>query len=111
MFQDSLRNSETTRTITEDGIADMAVGVKCFKPKVPIMPKVVTDEELKGFKVPMLCMFGENEVICSPEKALRRLNRLCPRINTLIIPRSGHDLFIARAEMMTSEAIAFLKDE
>jgi pimeloyl-ACP methyl ester carboxylesterase len=73
-LKDSLHKDEITRQMTEDGIEDMILASKCFKPKGLVMPKVLTDEELQRFKVPTLCLIGENDKIYSPQKAVQRLN-------------------------------------
>ena len=66
-------------------------------------------EELKSIKVPTLYLVGEHEKIYSAQKAIQRLHKVAPHINTEIIPNAGHDLTIVQAEMVNTKVLEFLK--
>lgn len=82
---------------------------KCYKSKCMPNPTVLSDEELKGIKVPVLYMVSENEKIYSGEKAIKRLNNIAPQIKTKLIPNAGHDLLSIQAEMVNRDILEFLK--
>ena len=69
---------------------------------------VIRDKALQGLRVPTLVLVGENEKIYSTQKAVGRLNRVAPQIQTEIIPQAGHDLWIVQAELVTKKIIDFL---
>ena len=50
----------------------------------------MTDDELRSLKVPTLFLVGENEKIYSAERAVARLRRVAPGIETEVIPGAGH---------------------
>jgi pimeloyl-ACP methyl ester carboxylesterase len=55
-----------------------------------------------------LFLAGENEVIYSAKKAVRRLMRVAPQVTAEIIPGAGHDFTIVQAEMVNRKVLDFL---
>ena len=82
---------------------------RSFKTKRIVKSTVLTDEELKMIKVPALYVVGENEKVCSAEKAVQRLRDVAPQIKTEVIPHAGHDLTIVQAEKVNRKVLEFLK--
>jgi pimeloyl-ACP methyl ester carboxylesterase len=78
--------------------------------KTPI-PPVLTDTEWGSLRVAALFLAGENEVIYSAEKAVRRLKRVAPQVTAEIIPGAGHDLTFARATVVSERILQFLNEE
>jgi pimeloyl-ACP methyl ester carboxylesterase len=78
--------------------------------KVPI-PPVLTDTEWRSLRVPTLFLAGENEVIYSAEKAVRRLKLVAPQVTAVIITGAGHDLTFAQASTVNERILRFLKEE
>lgn len=109
LFEDSAQKDETSRRLVDDILEDMRLAGQCFKPKVMVVPKVMNDSELQRVKVPALFLVGENEKTYSPQKAVQRLNKVAPHIQTEIIPQAGHDLTFAQADMVTRRVLEFLK--
>ncbi len=64
---------------------------------------------MQGMKVPALFLVGENEKIYSAQKAIQRLNKVAPHIETDIIPEAGHDLTIVQAEEVNRKVLEFLR--
>jgi pimeloyl-ACP methyl ester carboxylesterase len=58
-----------------------------------------------------LFLAGENEVIYSAEKAVRRLKRVALQVTAEIIPGAGHDLTFARATVVSERILQFLNEE
>jgi pimeloyl-ACP methyl ester carboxylesterase len=108
LLRDMVLSGETGRTLVDQAVADWEVAERCFGPLPAIPLPVVADQALRGLRVPTLFMVGENEKIYSAQKAVRRLNRVAPQIETEIIPRAGHDLWIAQAESVTRKMLDFL---
>lgn len=109
LFEDSAQKDEASRRLVDDILEDMRLAGQCFKPKAMVVPKVMEDSELQSIKVPALFLVGENEKTYSPQKAIQRLNKVAPQIQTETIPQAGHDLTFAQAEMVTRRVLEFLK--
>jgi pimeloyl-ACP methyl ester carboxylesterase len=108
LFEDLAYKDEASRELVNDIIEDMRLAGQCFKPKAMVIPKEMEDGELQGIKVPSLFLVGENEKTYSPHKAIQRLKRVAPHIQTEIIPQAGHDLTFVQAEMVTRRVLEFL---
>jgi pimeloyl-ACP methyl ester carboxylesterase len=65
---------------------------------------------LQSISVPALFLVGENEKLYSARKAIHRLNRVAPQIQTEIILNAGHDLTIVQAELVNRKVLEFLKN-
>lgn len=95
-----------------EAIADeFLMSVRCFEPVKPKQLPSLTalnDEDLQRLKVPTLFLVGENEVLYSAQKAIRRLSRVAPQIRTEVIPHAGHDLLLVQTERVNQKIVAFL---
>jgi pimeloyl-ACP methyl ester carboxylesterase len=78
--------------------------------KMPL-PPVLTDTEWENLARPTLFLAGENEVICSAGKAVRRLQRVAPRVTDEIISGAGHDLTFAQTAKVNERVLQFLNGE
>jgi pimeloyl-ACP methyl ester carboxylesterase len=105
---DWARKDETSRRQVAEMADDMFIASRCFRFKIPVAMTVLSDQELKSIKVPTLYLVGENEKIYSPQKAVGRLNRVAPHIETGIIPQAGHGFAIVQAEMVNGMVLEFL---
>jgi pimeloyl-ACP methyl ester carboxylesterase len=74
-----------------------------------VSPTVLSDEELRSLKMPVLFMVGKNEKIYPPYEAVERLKSITPNIKTEIIPGAGHDLSVVQAEMVNQKILDFLE--
>ncbi|MDH7512910.1 MAG: alpha/beta hydrolase [Clostridiales bacterium] len=108
ILQDAVRKDETTRKMVDEWVEFSYAAMRSFKPRRLVNPAVLKDEELRSLRVPALFLVGENEKLYSARKAIRRLNRVAPQIKTELIPGAGHDLTIARAEMVNRKILEFL---
>lgn len=109
LFEDlSQKNDEASTKQLDKIVDDALLGLKCFKFRMPVTPSVLTDNELQGIKVPTLFLVGENEKIYPAQKAVERLNKVAPQIQTEIIPDAGHDLTIVQAELVNKRILDFL---
>jgi pimeloyl-ACP methyl ester carboxylesterase len=108
IFEDSVSKDKSTRRRVEEFTNDGYLATRILVPHKIVYPRVLSDEELRGLKMPMLALYGEHEKICRPRKAVRRLNIVAPRIKTEIIPGAGHDL-LSQAELVSRKAVEFLR--
>ena len=107
---DAVTGTEEHRRLAEEAADNAWLGIRCFKPKQMVAPRVLTDEEFRGLKPPTLFLVGENEVIYSGTgaDAVRRLNTVAPQIVTEIFPDCGHDLTLIQAELVNRRILEFL---
>lgn len=108
LAEDTVNSSEEGRMLVEEHVNETFMAVRSFKGKQMVNPSVLTDEELQSIKVPTLFMVGENEKIYSPDKVLKRLNRVAPQIQTKLIMNAGHDLTMAQADAVNNFILEFL---
>lgn len=87
------------------------LAMRCFKPTMPVSPTVLTVDEWKKIRIPLLFLIGENEKIYgkSALETVQHLNQIAPHIKTEIIPDAGHDLTFVQAELVNKTILEFLK--
>ena len=108
IFKDFARSSSDNRKVLDDIAEYTELCRRSFVPYRLVVPTVLTDDELRRISVPTLYVVGENEKICSPGKAIKRLNKVAPGINTTVISNAGHDLMLVDPEGVNEKVIAFL---
>jgi len=109
ILKDTAQKDERSRVMSDEIIGDVKLVAKCFKPKKTVVPKLMTDDELRGIQVPAMFLMGENEKTFPHQKAIQRLNKIVPHIQAEIIPQAGHDLSMAQADLVNQIVLAFLK--
>jgi pimeloyl-ACP methyl ester carboxylesterase len=93
----------------------MFLGVKHFRmPKETLRvnagaARPLTAEELRGLQMPVLVLFGVNEVIYNPARALERARHLIPRIEGELIPGCRHDMCLSKSRIVDAHVLDFLK--
>ena len=108
LAQDLARKDEAGRELVEDLTDGAFMALRCFKRNRPANPTVLTDEELRGIKVPVLYLVGEHEKIYSAQKAVERLHKAAPQIQAEIMPNAGHDLTAVQSELVNRKVLEFL---
>jgi pimeloyl-ACP methyl ester carboxylesterase/TM2 domain-containing membrane protein YozV len=109
ILADLWKKDEAGREYAEYWVDHVDLSFRSFKPKMTVSPTVLTDEELRSLKMPVLFLVGENEKIYSPHKAAERLKSIAPQIITEIIPGAGHDLSVVQADMVNQKILDFLE--
>jgi pimeloyl-ACP methyl ester carboxylesterase/TM2 domain-containing membrane protein YozV len=109
VLEDLWKKDEKSRAFAENWVDHLNLGLRSFKPKMLVSPTVLTDEELKSLKMPVLFLVGENEKIYSAQNAVDRLNKIAPHITVEIIPDAGHDLSAVQAELVNQKILDFLE--
>jgi pimeloyl-ACP methyl ester carboxylesterase len=110
LLEDLVQKDAASRAMVEEWVDDSFMAIRCFKRKSMVNPTVLEDRQLQSIKVPALYLVGENEKICSAQKAVQRLNKVAPHIKTEVIPDAGHDLTIVQVEMVNRKVLEFLKE-
>lgn len=111
ILEDMVKKDETSQVWLDSVVDDTFTAMLCFKPRPLVNPTVLTDKEIQSIKLPVLFLAGENEKIYSAQKAVQRLNKVAPQIETEIIPQAGHDLALVQAEMVNRKVLNFLKNK
>ena len=73
-----------------------------------LMPAVFSDNELRGLKVPVLLVIGENEVLYDAAKALGRARELIADFQGELIPNCSHDMSMTRHDVVNARILTFL---
>jgi pimeloyl-ACP methyl ester carboxylesterase len=92
-------------------VEELALNMRSVQPHKLPMPAVLTDAEWGSLRTPALFLAGENEVVYSAEKAVRRLKRVAPQVTAEIIPGAGHDLTFVQTAMVNARILRFLREE
>jgi pimeloyl-ACP methyl ester carboxylesterase len=88
------------------------LGMKHFRMPLEtarVMPATISDEALRGMKVPTLLLIGEQEVISNPARALDRARRLIPEFEGNLVPGCRHDMCATQRDIVDTRVLEFLK--
>ena len=110
-LHDAAEGTPEERRMVEEAEENAWLGLRSFKLKQMVHPTVLTDEEWRSFRVPVLFLVGENEVIYSitGAEAVARINRVAPKIETELFPGCGHDLSLVQADRFNKRVLEFLQ--
>lgn len=98
---------EKGRVIADQMVEDLLIAAECFKKRKFVAPTVLKDSDLQSFKVPVLFLVGENEVLYSAQKAIERIKNF-PQIQAEIIPNACHDATLSQAIIVNKKVLDFL---
>jgi len=110
MMGDAMRAGEEGRRAVDELRADTLVANQCYQPKMGPVPSRYADAELRSIRPPTAVVMGANEKLYDPFKARDRLARVAPQIQTMILPRCGHDLIVAQRELFETTVLEFLAE-
>jgi len=91
----------------------MYLGMKHFqipKDTLRIAAAPLSDYDLRKMHVPTLLLFGENEVLCDPAKAMARARRLIRDLQGELVPSSSHDMCVSQRAIVDARIHEFLRD-
>ena len=108
---DAVRKDESSQEVIDNMVDEALLSFKCFKRRSFVNPTVLTNKDWQSLKVPILFLVGENEVTYSAQKAIRHLNKVAPKVKTVITPDAGHDLAIVKTEWVNNEVLNFLTNQ
>ncbi len=90
----------------------MYLGMKHFRmpqDTTRIAARPLSDDELRGMRVPTLFLMGDQEVLCDPAKALARARRLIPNFDGDLVPWSSHGMCFTQYRIVDMCVLDFLK--
>jgi pimeloyl-ACP methyl ester carboxylesterase len=98
------------RRLAEEAAENAWIGLRCLRPRKMVDPTILSDEQWRSYRVPVLFLVGENEVIyeVSARQAVARLEHAAPQIETEVFPRCGHDISIVQTEQFNRRVARFL---
>lgn len=111
LLGDCIQKSEKERKQVDHFVDEIMLVKHCYKPRRPVNPSVLEDQELETIKTPALFLFGENEKLYSAKEAVHRLSDVAPHIEAEIISNAGHDLLFVQQELVTSKVVNFLNKQ
>jgi pimeloyl-ACP methyl ester carboxylesterase len=68
------------------------------------------DDELRALHMPVLLLFGDDEVIYSPVEALARARRLILRLEADLVPGCRHDMCFRQFRIVDARVLDFLRN-
>jgi pimeloyl-ACP methyl ester carboxylesterase len=109
-LHDAAEGTPEQRRVVEEAEENAWLGLRSFKFRQMVNPTVLGDEELASFRIPVLFLVGENEVIYSitGAEAVARLKQVAPEIETDLFPDCGHDITIVQADRFNRRVLEFL---
>lgn len=108
LAQDTHNQGQVQRQLLDEYIEDAYLAIRSFSSRQMVYPNVLSDEELRNIRLPLLFMVGENEKIYSAELVLQRLANIAPQIQTKLITGVGHDIIMAKPKEVTDLILGFL---
>lgn len=112
-IEGATRGTPEQRRVAEEAAEDAWLGLSCFRLRRMVNPTVLSDEEWRSYRMPVLFLVGENEVIydVSARQAVARLEHVAPRIETEVFPDCGHDISIVQVERFNRRVARFLTSD
>lgn len=110
-WADLARMGECGRQLVEERIDYYQLSLKSFKFKQPVNPVVLTVAELQSLQMPVLFLAGNHETAFNAEDSINQLNRINPKIKTVLLSNTGHDLMFTHTDVVNSKIINFLKTD
>jgi pimeloyl-ACP methyl ester carboxylesterase len=110
LFEDAVRGDASCRVRVGQVMDDLERVVRVFALQPPPWPRVLSDAEWRGLRVPCLFLVGEHEKIYSAKAAVRRLKRVAPQVKAEIIPGTGHDLLLVNPDLVAGKVLEFLAE-
>lgn len=106
---EDMAQTEEGREVLDDHLDGLRLAIRSFKTKIPASMTVLSVDELKGIRVPVLYIAGENEKMYSVKEAVNRLESISPTIICEVIPNTGHCLMFSRPDLVSDIILDFLR--
>ncbi len=109
-LRDAYDQGGLARQLVEEVAGDGLAFAQALVKRKPVLPTVLTDEEWRSLRVPMLVLVGEHEKHYFAARAVERLHRVAPHIQIESIAGAGHDLPLTKAAEVNEKVLAFLTE-
>lgn len=108
-WDDLVKSGSAGKKITDERVDFVMLAYGSFKFKAGVNPSALSDQEIAGFNVPVLYIVGEHEKVYDGRAAIARLKELAPKIETELIPETGHDLLFTHTETVNKRVMKFIE--
>lgn len=108
-WKDLVLSGPEGEKIADNQLEFFHLSLQSFKFKMGAHPNMLSDDQLKSLNMPVLFLIGENETVCNPYRAIKRLNTVAPKIKTELFLETGHDLIFTHTEEVDRMILEFLK--
>ncbi|MEM8638986.1 MAG: alpha/beta hydrolase [Cyanobacteria bacterium P01_G01_bin.54] len=108
MFTDFLNSPHQGEAAFKAWFDFIDLGLQSYQSPPIVFAKILKDEQLAQLTMPTLFLTGENEIVFSVERVVRRLQSVAPQIQLQIIHNTGHDLPLAHPQVVNQAILAFL---
>ncbi len=109
LYLDLYTRDRAGKLFVEEWAHRSYTAVRSYRPKNIVKPDVFSDRELRKLAMPVLFLVGENEKLYDPLKAVERLTRVNPEIETRLIKGAGHDLSMVKSGEVNMLVLEFLE--
>jgi pimeloyl-ACP methyl ester carboxylesterase len=107
-LRDAYEQGGLAQQLVEEVANDGLTFGKALVKRKPVLPTVLTDDEWRSLRVPMLVLVGEHEKHYSAARAVARLHRVAPQVQIESLAGCGHDLALTKAAEVNAKVLAFL---
>ncbi len=107
-LRDAFEQGGFAQQLVEEVANDGLVFNQALVKRKPVLPTVLTDDEWRSLRVPMLILVGEHEKHYFADRAVERLRRVAPAVRIESLAGCGHDLPLTKAAEVNEKVLAFL---
>jgi pimeloyl-ACP methyl ester carboxylesterase len=97
-----------SRALLERHVDRTYLALRCFQPRRPIAPSLLSDGELRQLPERTLFIAGSHDRMSDASAAAARLRSAAPGVRIELIPGAGHDVATARAERVDALLVEHL---
>ena len=98
------------RVRVDEMIEEDLLARRCFKPRKFVIPTRLTDADWRALQVSSLFLVGENDRTYSAQRAVRRLRRVAPQVETKIASNTDHYIMLMNPDWVVSNMLRFLNE-
>jgi pimeloyl-ACP methyl ester carboxylesterase len=95
-------------TLREDELMRLIKASTAFRRRLPT-PPALTDDDLRALPAPCLALLGGRSLMHDPARVADRIATLMPAGHARIIPGTGHDLPMARPDLVPDAILDFIQ--
>ena len=113
LCEDEVRLGGQSKATVDQLIDELLFSRKCYVRRRFVMPTNLSDEEWAALAlaVPTLCIAAENDKTHNAPRAIERLIKVAPALETEMVEGIGHQGFaILKADWVTERVLRFLED-
>lgn len=101
---------DLTRLKLDEMVEEDLLARRCFKRRTFVPPTVLTDSDWRDLRVRTLFLVGENDKTYAVQRAVRRLHRVAPDIETKIASNTDHYILQVNPDWVVRNMLHFLRE-